>query len=134
MRQRGTGRDHAQCQLTLVDFLAQHIPALVKRTFEAITPFRRDMMGRMHGRRREVTEEGFVGCRHLLPRDPFNRFLCQIFRQMIIVTAKMRLDWRRLVIDRRLPVRGLSADDAIETFEPHAGRPAIERARRVLFP
>ena len=58
----------------------------------------------------------------------------RVFGEVVVFFAGVRLNRRGLVEQRRLPVTGFSAHEAVETLKTQAGRPAIKRAAGAGFP
>ncbi len=81
----------------------QLIPTTIERPGEPIDPVERRVMRGMHRRGREITEPRTMRSARSLPVNPLDRAIRQILIQVIAVTADMRSDRRRLVVDRRLP-------------------------------
>ena len=132
--QRRAFRNHSHGQLTLVYLLAQCIPALVELTLKLVDPFWGYMMRGVHGSRGKVAKERFIRCRHLLLGDPLDGFFGEVFGEVIVVTAKVRFYWCGLIVDRWLPVGGLSPNDAVEALEAHACWPTVKGPCGVLLP
>ena len=88
----------------------------------------------MHRGRSEVAEERAMRSRRLLTLDPGDRLVGEILGQVVVVTTEVGFDRRGLVIDRRLPVRRLGTDDAVEAIEAHPGGPSVKGPRRALLP
>ena len=99
-----------------------------------VDPFRPDMVRRVRGARREVDEERLAGCRRLLEAHPFDRAIGQVLREVIVVAPDVRLDRRGLVVERRLPLRCLAAQEPVEALETQPGGPAVERACGARLP
>ena len=92
------------------------------------------MVGRVHGAGRKIDKERLVRRRRLLVADPGDALLGQVFGQVIVFVAVVGCDRCGLVVERRLPLRGLAADKAIETLEPEPGWPAVEWPGWTGFP
>ena len=133
-RERGVGRNDAECELAGIDLLAQGIPASVESSRELVDPLARHVMRCMHGGRGEVTQHRSVWRAHALALHPLDGLVGEILGQVVVGIADVRRDRRRLVVDGWLPLRGFCADDAVEAIEAESRRPAIERTGRTLFP
>ena len=113
---------------------AQCIPTVVEPARELVDPFLVYVVWRVHGGRREVTEEGLVRCRRTLPLDPRDRLVGEIFGEVIPGSTDVRRDRSRLVVDGWFPLRRLGSHDSVEAVEAHSGWPTIERPGGALFP
>src|SRR5215467_6885906 len=79
----------------------------------------------------EVDEKRLVRDERLLLPDPTDGLVGQIFRQVVtFFGCTLRLDRRRSVIQRRVILVVLSANEAVEMFEARTSRPVVERAHR----
>ena len=86
--------------------------------------------------RREVDEERFVRQQRLLLARPGDELVRQVFGQVVALGGRLgRLDRRRALVQRRIPLVVLAADEAVEVLEPAAARrPRVERSRRARLP
>ena len=134
--QLGIGRDDAELLLAREDLLAQLVPALIELALVLVDPLLRHVVRRVAGARREVHEERLVGHQRLLLAHPLDRLVRHVLGEVIaLLGGLLRLDGRRAFVDRRVPLVGLAADEAVEVFEPAAaGRPLVERAHRARLP
>ena len=81
-------------------------------------------------------KNGLSPHQRLLLAHPVDRLVGQILGQVIALRRRLRrLDRRRALVQRRVPLVVLAADEAVEVLEPAAtGRPGGERARRAGLP
>ena len=132
----GVGRDHPQLLLTGEGALALHIPPLVELTGIPIRPLLGDVMGGMGGPGREVHKERLVRHQRLLLTDPADRVVGQVLGQVVpLLGCRRRLDRRRALVQRRVPLVVLPTDEPIEVLEPATSRrPGVERTHRRCLP
>ena len=135
-RENGVGRDDAQLLLARERFLAQLVPALVELALVLLDPVLRHVVRRVAGARREIHEERLVGHQRLLLARPLDRLVRHVFGEVVaLFRGFLGLDWDRAFVDRRVPLVGLAADEAVEVLEAAAaGWPLIERPHRAGFP
>ena len=133
-RKHRVGRHHAQLLLPRQRFLAHLVPALRELAFV----LRGIGLGRvMRSVRRaggEVHVERLVGRERLLRVHPGQRLIGHVGREVIARRFHVRIHARRAVIDHRVPLVGLAADEAVELVESRAGRPAVVRTGHGAFP
>ena len=131
-----SARDDAQFLLPLEGDLALLVPAVGELALVLVDPLLRHVMRRVRGARREVHEERLVGQQRLLLARPVDRLVGQILGQVVALGRRLRrLDRRRALIQRRVPLVVLAADEAVEVLEAAAaGRPRGERPRRAGLP
>ena len=134
--QLGALRDDTQLLLPGERLLAQRVPALGERAVVPIRPLRGDVMGRVRRPRCEVHEERLVGHQRLLLAHPAHGAVGEVLGQVVpLLRGRGRFDGRRAVVQRRLPLVVLAADEAVEGLEPAAARrPGVERAERRRLP
>ena len=86
--------------------------------------------------RREVDEERLVGHERLLLADPADRAVGEVLGEVVALLGRRgRLDRGRALVQRRVPLVVLAADEAVERLEPAAARrPRVERAHRRGLP
>ena len=132
----GVGRDHAQGLLAREDLLPQPVPALVEPALVAVAERRRDVMRRVGGPRRVVHEERLVRHQRLLLADPGHGPIGHVLAEVVALLGRLRrLDGGRAVVDRRVVLVGLAADEAVEVLEAAArAGPGVERAQRAGLP
>ena len=129
-RQLRVLRNHAEPLLVGEDLVAQRIPALVEQMHVAdlLDPFRCRMVRRMgaaRARNRGRTASIRIDVVQLV--QPVDRVVRHRGGQVPAGMADIRVDRRGVAEQVRLPLAGVAADEAIEVFEAHAGRPLIER-------
>ncbi len=84
----------------------------------------------------EVHEERTVGHQSLLLADPADGVVGEVLGEVVALLGRRgRLDGRRPVVQRRLVLVVLAADEAVERLEAATGRgPCVERAHRRRLP
>ena len=84
----------------------------------------------------EVNEERLVGHERLLLADPADRLVGHVLHQVIALFRRLLdFDRGRPLVERRIPLVRLAADEAVEVLEAAAaGRPGVERSRRAGLP
>ena len=129
-------RDHAELLLPLECLLAQRVPALVELALVLRRPLRRHMVRRVSRAGREVDEERLVAHQRLLLADPHDRPVGHVLGEVVALLGRLvGLDRRRPLVDRRVVLVRLAADEAVEVLEAAAGaRPRVERAERARLP
>ena len=135
-RQHGVGGDDAQLLLPRKNLFAQLVPALIELALVLVDPLLRHVVRRVAGARREIHEERLVGHQRLLLARPLDRLVRHVLGEVIALLRRLlRLDRDRAFVDRRVPLVGFAADEAVEVLEAAAaGRPLIERAHRARLP
>jgi hypothetical protein len=88
---------------------------------------------RVDGAGREVDECRFFGRQRLLVLDPGARLLRHVGHEVVVRVVR-QLDHGRAVIQKRRPLVGLAADEAVELVEALARRPTVERAGDARLP
>ena len=116
--------------------LALLVPAVRELALVLLDPLLRHVMRRVRGARREVDEERLVRQQRLLLARPGDALVGQVFGQVVALGRRLgRLDRRRALIEGRVPLVVLAADEAVEVLEAAAaGRPRVERPRRAGLP
>ena len=134
--QLGVGGDDAQLLLPREGLLAQLVPALIELALVLVDPLLRHVVRRVAGARREVHEERLVGHQRLLLARPLDRLVRHVLGEVVALLGRLlRLDRRRAFVDRRVPLVGFAADEAVEVLEAAAaGRPLVERPHRAGLP
>jgi hypothetical protein len=86
--------------------------------------------------RREVHEERLVGHERLLLAHPVHRLVRHVLGEVVALLGRLILFHRRCAfVDGRVPLVGLTADEAVEVLETTAsGRPLVERSQRTRLP
>ena len=134
-RQLGVGRDHAELLLAREGPLAQRVPAVVELARVLVGPLLGDVVRRVGGAGREVDEERLVGHQRLLLADPLDRLVGHVAHEVVALFGRaLGLDRRRALVQRRVVLVRLAADEAVEVLEAAAGRPVVERAQRARLP
>src|SRR6188474_3284140 len=116
--QLAPGWDDAEFLLAVERLFAQRVPTLVKLSLVLRDPLCRYMVRGMAGTGREIDEERLVGRHRLLLTDPADRFVGQVFRQVIaLLGSPVWLDRRRSVVERRVVLVVFAADEPVEVLE-----------------
>ena len=91
---------------------------------------------RVRRARREVDEERLVAHQRLLLADPLDRLVGHVLGEVVALLRRLLgLDRGRALVDRRVVLVRLPADEAVEVLEAAAaGRPRVERAERARLP
>ena len=118
------------------DLLAQRVPALVEAPLVLVRPLRRHVVRSVRRARSEVHEERLVGHERLLLARPLDRLVGHVLGEVVALLGRLlRLDRRRALVDGRVVLIRLTADEAVEVLEAAAtGRPGIEGAHRARLP
>ena len=132
----GIGRDHPEVLLAGERLFAHPVPALVELAPVLGRPLRGDVMGGVGGAGRVVGEERLVAHQRLLRADPGDRLVGHVLGEVIpLLGGAVRLDRLVELVERRVPLVGLPADEPVEVLEPATRmRPVIERAHRARLP
>ncbi len=130
------GGNDTQLLLTRECFLAQLVPASVELALVLVGPVLGHVVRRMCRARREVDEEWLVRGETFLLSDPGNRLVGHVFDQVVaLFGCFLWLHRRGALVERRIPLVGLAANEAVEVLEAAAtGRPGIERTGRTRLP
>ncbi len=131
--QPGARRDHAQLLLPLERLSPNLVPALVELALVLVGPLLRHMMRRMDRAGRVVDEERLVRRHRLLGLHPVDRLVGHVDGEVVVLHLR-RIDLDHAVVDERIPLVGLAADEAVELVEALVGGPAVERARHAGLP
>ena len=132
LRVRG---DDAQLLLAGEGLLADRVPAGVEAALVFVAPFLRRVVRRMGRSGGEVHEERLVGHQRLLLPDPGDRVIRQILGEVVALLRRLRrLDRRDAVVERRVVLVGLRADEPVEVLEAAAQGPLAERPYRARLP
>ena len=132
-REHGVGRHDAERLLPRERLLANLVPALIELALVFLDPFLRHMMRRMCRARREIDEERLVGSERFLRLHPRDRMVRHVGHEVVARTER-RVDAGHVLIDRRVPLVRLAAEEAVEMVEARAGRPAVGRPRDAELP
>ena len=131
--QPGVRRDHAQLLLALERFVPDLVPALVELALVLVGPLLRHMVRRMDRPGRVVDEERLVRRHRLLGFHPVDGLVGHVDGEVVVLHL-WGIDLDHAVVDERIPLVGLTADEAVELVEPLVGGPAVERARHAGLP
>src|SRR5262245_3000292 len=128
-------RDDAQFLLFREGALAHLVPAVVERALVLVRPCLRDVVWGVRRPWREVHEERLVGREGLLLAGPGDRLVREILRQVVsLLRSFWSLHSLVALVEPRVPLVGLTADEAIEVLEAAPGGPAIKWAGRTRLP
>ena len=134
-RQLGVRWDHAELLLLGERPLAQRVPAVVERALVLVGPLRSDVVRCVRRAGREVREEGLVRHERLLLADPLDRLVRHVGHEVVALFRRLLgLDRDRALVDRRVVLMGLPADEAVEVLEAAPGRPVVEGPHRARLP
>ena len=116
--------------------LPLRVPAVVEPAGVLVDPLLGDVVRRVGGPRGEVHEERLVGHQRLLLVDPADRPVGEVLGEVVpLLRRRRRLHRRRALVQGRVPLVVLAADEPVERLEPTAaGRPRVERAHRRGLP
>ena len=132
----GVGRDHPELLLLVEDALALDVPAVVELAGVLVRPLLRHVVRCVRRTGGEVDEERLVRHQRLLLPHPAAGTVGEVLGQVVaLLLGGRRLDGRRSVVQRRVPLVVLAADEAVEGLEPTAARgPGVERPHRRGLP
>ena len=122
-------RDDAHLLLLREGQLALLVPAVVELALELVDPVLRGVVRRVGGAGRVVGEERLVRRHGLLHPDPADRLVGQVAVEVVVGDVMGRLDRSRVLEDRRRPLVGVAADEAVEVFEAQARQARGQTAR-----
>jgi hypothetical protein len=77
---------------------------------------------------REIDEERLVRRHRLLGFHPIDRLVRHVDGEVVVLHFG-RIDLDHAIVDERIPLVGLAADETIEFVEALACRPAVKRTR-----
>ena len=108
---------------------ALRVPAAGEPAGVPVRPLQRHVVRSVGGAGREVHEERLLGSQRLLGAHPVDRPVRQVLGQVVaLLRRSSRLDRRRALVQRRVVLVVLAADEAVEVLEPAAaGGPRVER-------
>ena len=126
--QLGVGGHDAQPLLVGEDGFANLVPALVEQVHVAdlLDPLRRRVMRRVRSARHVIDEEWLLGGDRLDLLHVLDRLVGHRRGQVPARLPLEGVDGRRIAIEVRLPLAGVTADEPIEILEAHAVRPLVE--------
>ena len=135
-RQHRVGRNHPELLLAGQSLFAQRVPARVEATVVPVRPLDRNVVRGMGGTRGVVDEERFVRHQRLLLADPPDRSVGHVLGEVVaLLRSGLRLHGRGALIDPRVVLVGLPADEAVEVLESTAASgPRVERSHRTGLP
>ena len=106
--------------------LAHLVPAGVEAALVLVDPLLGHVVRRMRRARREIHEERLVRRESLLELHPGDGLVGHVGHEVVARLVRGR-DPGQAVVEARVPLVGLAADEAVELVEARAGRPAIGR-------
>ena len=128
-------RDDTELLLPGQRLLAELVPATVELALVLVRPLLRHVMRRVGRAGGEVHEERLVRHQRLLLAHPRNRAIREIFGERVAFLRRLRrLDGRGALVQARVVLVRLTADEAVEMLEAGAGRPLVERTHRGHLP
>ena len=131
LREVGVGRDDAQLLLPGEGALALFVPAVDELALVLLDPLLGHVVRGVRRAGREVHEERLVWHQCLLRAHPVDSVVGEVLGEVVALLGGLgRLDRRRALVERRVPLVVLAADEAVEVLEPRAGRPHVKRAHR----
>ena len=134
-RELRVGGDHPELLLAREDPLPLGVPPVVELTRVLVRPLLGHVVRRVRRAGREVHEERLVTHQRLLRADPLDRLVGHVAHQVVALLGRPpRLDGRRALIQRRVVLVCLAADEPVEVLEATAGRPVLERPHRARLP
>ncbi len=129
------GRDDPEFDLSSEGPVALRVPSVVETALVLRRPLLGHMVGGVRGSGRPVHEERLVRHQHLLLADPLDRVVGHVLGEVVaLLRGPVRFDRNGVVVDRRVVLVGLAADESVEVFEPAPGRPLPERPHRAGLP
>ena len=135
-RELGVRGHDPQLLLPGQGLLALHVPAVGELPAVLVDPLLGDVVRGVGRAGRVVDEERPVRHQRLLLADPADRAVREVLGEVVaLLGRRRRLDRRGAVVERRLVLVVLAADEAVEGLEPAAtGRPGVERTHRRGLP
>src|SRR4030095_5214091 len=117
-RELSIGRDDTKLFLPRQSPLAQLVPAVIKFALVFVGPFLRHVMRRVSGARAEVHKEGFIWGDLLGIGDETDRFIYQVFGQMVAF-FRCLLCFNRVFVVEQLGIIlvCLAAEKTVESLE-----------------
>ena len=129
-------RHDSKLLLPFEDLLAKRIPALVEAALVLVRPLRRNVVRGVCRPWSEVHEEWLVGHERLLLANPLDRLVGHVLGEVVALLRRLlRLHRRRALVEGRVVLIRLTADEAVEVLETAAaGRPGVEGPHRARLP
>ena len=128
-RELGVGRDDPEFLLACQGALTEPVIAVVELASVSLHVLARHADRRLVPVRREVRDPRLLGMDRLLPLDPGDRPVGHVGLQVIaLLRRSRRLQRRRVLPQRRMPLAHAGAEEPVEVLGAHAARPAIERS------
>ena len=124
-------RDNAQLFLAGKGLFAIGFPTVIELPCVSIGPFFGYMMRRVHGPGAEIHKEGLVRGDLLGIGNEADGFVGQVFSDVIAFLGRFRRLDLVIVVDQfGIILVGFATEEAVETLETSAQRPAVVRTRR----
>ena len=117
--QLGISRYPSQGLLLFEDTFAHDIPAVVELALVLVSPLLEDVVRAVCCAGRPVHEERLVGRERAMLAHPGNRLVCHVLAQMVLLVVR-RLDRVEVLVQPRLPLRGLAGEEAVEIVKTNA--------------
>src|SRR5262245_55144581 len=128
-------RDDAQFLLFRERAFAHLVPAVVELALVLVRPCLRDVVWGVRRPWREVHEERLVGRQGLQLAGPGYRLVREVLGQVVSLLRRFRsLDGLVALVESRVPLVGLAADEAVEVLEAAPSGPAVEWAGGTRLP
>src|SRR5215467_9088612 len=130
-RELSLSRNDPKLLLSRESPLPQLVPTVVKFALVLVGPFLRHVMRRVSRAWAKIHEEGFIGGDLLGIGDEADRFVHQIFGQVITLFGGL-LRFHRMIVRNQFGIIlvGLAAEKTVEALEASTERPAIIRTCR----
>src|SRR5215813_12136941 len=132
--QLGLRWHHPKLDLTSQSFLPDFVPSLIEFPLVLRNPILGSMVWCMRAAGAVVQQPRFIRCDRVLHPHPGNRFVRQIAIEYVRGVAKVWLNGRGVLIQRRVPLIAVAAEKAVEVLEAKTGRPQVERPRLARHP
>ena len=127
-------RDDAEFLLPGEHLLAVGVPAVVEHARVPVGPLLRHVVRGVRGAEAEVQVERLVRVDLLGVGDELDRLVDQVLAQVVALLRRpRRLDLVVVVHQVRIPLAGVTAEEAVEALEAAPQRPPVVRARGRLL-
>ena len=128
-RQLRVGRDDAEFLLPGEHLLPVGVPALVELARVPVRPFLRHVVRRVRGAEAQMQVERLGRVDLLDVGDELHRLVDQVLAEVVALLGRARRLHLVVVVHQvRIPLAGVTAQEAVETLEAAPQRPPVERA------
>ena len=128
-RQFGVGGSDAEFLLPGEHLLPVGVPAFVEYARVAVRPFLRHVVRRVRGAEAQMQVERLGGVDLLDVGDELDRLVDQVLAEVVTLLGRARRLHLVVVVHQvRIPLAGVTAEEAVETLEAAPQRPPVERA------